>query len=90
MRLIYDLGAMPRLLYSQGKCVRAKGKLENKSTRHVECKRGHVARTKRGKVARSVGKRSRLAVSGDSNDDMIEIASNYGYRRYLREGAGEI
>jgi hypothetical protein len=87
MRLIYDLSVMPRLLYSQGKHVQSKGKLENKSTRHVECERGHV---ECAKVVRSTGKRYRLAVDGDSRDNMIEIASNYGYRCYGRESAGEI
>jgi hypothetical protein len=37
-----------------------------------------------------VGKHSRLTVDGDSNDNMIEIASNYGYRCYGRESAGGI
>jgi hypothetical protein len=40
MRLIYDLSAMPRLLYSQGKHIQSKGKLENKSTRHVSVREG--------------------------------------------------
>jgi hypothetical protein len=61
MRLIYDLSAMPRLLYLRGKHVQSKGKLENKSTRHVECKRGHVVCAKCGKVAqRSCGARESL------------------------------
>jgi hypothetical protein len=48
------------------------------------------AQESRTKVVRSAGKHSRLAVDGHSIANMLEIASNYGYRCYGRESAGEI